>query len=163
MDNRNELKQPLPMGRSSYARAAVTLKKMLLWKNVVKTFRPIVEEITTKFAWQKYHFRLCIMHIGNNKKQNFTTHFFLSKLFSNHWTWKCDCHILPYSTHFRYMSNRYRTLFPYKPDLMHSFFRHTLRSIIQNLNLFWGPQKFLGASEAEKRKQPQLHHFLVKK
>ena len=48
--------------------------------------------------------------------------------------------------------NRYRTLFPYKPDPMPSFFRHTLRSRIQNLNLFWGPQKFLGASEAGKKK-----------
>ena len=37
--------------------------------------------------------------------------------------------------------NRYRTLFPFKPDPMPSFFRHTLRSRIQNLNLFWVPQK----------------------
>ena len=32
--------------------------------------------------------------------------------------------------------SRYRTLFLYKPDPMPSFFRHTLRSRIQNLNLF---------------------------
>ena len=31
---------------------------------------------------------------------------------------------------------RYRTLFPYKPDPMPSFSRHTLRSRIQTLNLF---------------------------
>ena len=49
------------------------------------------------------------------------------------------------------------------PDPMPSFFRHTLRSRIQNLNLFWGPQKFLGASEAGKKKQSQLHHFFGKK
>jgi hypothetical protein len=46
---------------------------------------------------------------------------------------------------------RYRTLFPYKPDPMSSFLRLTLRSRIQNLYLFWGPQKFLGASEAGKK------------
>ena len=40
-----------------------------------------------------------------------------------------------------WMENRYRTLFPYKPDPMPSFFRHTLMSIIQNLSLFWGHQK----------------------
>ena len=56
-----------------------------------------------------------------------------------------------------FLSNRSRTLFQCKP----SFFRHILRSRIQTLNLFWGPQKFLGASEADKKKQPQLHHFLV--
>ena len=38
---------------------------------------------------------------------------------------------------------RYRTLFPYKPGPMPSFFRHTLRSRIQNLNLSWGLQMFL--------------------
>ena len=47
---------------------------------------------------------------------------------------------------------RYRTLFQYKPGPMPSFFRHTLRSRIQNLNLFWGPHKFFGASEAGKYK-----------
>ena len=39
--------------------------------------------------------------------------------------------------------NRYTILFPYKPDPMPSFFRDTIRSRIQNWNLFWGPQKFL--------------------
>ena len=37
-----------------------------------------------------------------------------------------------------YKYTRYRTLFPYKPDPMPSFLRHTLRSRIQNLNLFEG-------------------------
>ena len=32
--------------------------------------------------------------------------------------------------------HRYRTLFPYKPDPMPNFFRHTLMSRIQNLGLF---------------------------
>ena len=32
--------------------------------------------------------------------------------------------------------SRYRTLFPYKPDPMPSFFRHTLRSRIQKLGCF---------------------------
>ena len=59
--------------------------------------------------------------------------------------------------------SRYRTLFPYKPDPMPSFLRHLLRWRIQNLNLFWGLQKFLEASEAEKKKQSQVHHFLGKK
>ena len=31
---------------------------------------------------------------------------------------------------------RYRTIFPYKPDPMPISFRHTLRSRIQNLDLF---------------------------
>ena len=58
------------------------------------------------------------------------------------------------------LPTRYRTLFPYKPDPMPSFFR----SRIQNLNLFWGPQKFLGASEAGKKKQSQLDPpFFVQK
>jgi len=39
------------------------------------------------------------------------------------------------------VSPRYRTLFPYKPDPMPRFLRHTLRSRIHNLGLFWGPQK----------------------
>ena len=38
-------------------------------------------------------------------------------------------------------SPRYRTLFPYKPDPKLTFLRHTQRSRIQNLGLFWGPQK----------------------
>ena len=41
----------------------------------------------------------------------------------------------------RKVSPRYRTLFPYKPDPMPRFLRHTLRSRIHNLGLFWGPQK----------------------
>ena len=41
----------------------------------------------------------------------------------------------------RKVSPRYRTLFPYKPDPMPRFLRHTLRSRILNLGLFWGPQK----------------------
>ena len=54
-------------------------------------------------------------------------------------------------------------LFSYKPGPMHGFLRHTLRSRIQNMNLFWEPQLFLRASEAGKKQQPQLHHFLDKK
>ena len=46
---------------------------------------------------------------------------------------------------------------------MPSFLRHLLRWRIQNLNLFWGLQKFLEALEAEKKKQSQVHHFLGKK
>ncbi len=57
---------------------------------------------------------------------------------------------------------RYRTLFSYKPDPMPSFFRHTLRSRIQNLNLFWGPQKFLGASEAGKKNSHNSTIFWAK-
>ena len=45
---------------------------------------------------------------------------------------------------------------------MPSFFRHTLRSRIQNLNLFWGPQKFLGASEAGKKKSHASTIFWAK-
>ena len=37
---------------------------------------------------------------------------------------------------------RYRIIFSYKPDPMPNFFRHTLMWRIQNLDLFWGPQKF---------------------
>ena len=55
---------------------------------------------------------------------------------------------------------RYRTLFSYKPGPMPSFLSYTLRSRIQNVDLFWGPQKFLRASEAGKKKQPQLHCVL---
>ena len=58
---------------------------------------------------------------------------------------------------------RYMTLFSYKPGSMPSFLRHTLRSRIQNADLFWGSQKFLRASEVGKKKQPQLHHFLEKR
>ena len=57
---------------------------------------------------------------------------------------------------------RYRTLFPYKPDPRPTFLRHTQRSRIQKLGLFWGPQKILRASEAGKKKWPKLHHFLGK-
>jgi hypothetical protein len=46
---------------------------------------------------------------------------------------------------------RYKTLFPYKPDPMPSFLKHSLRSRVQNLSFLWGPQKFLGASEAGKK------------
>ena len=60
-------------------------------------------------------------------------------------------------------TGRYRTLFPYKPDPMPSFYRRSLRSRIQNLNLFWGPQKFLGASEAEKKKKITTPPFFGQK
>ena len=61
------------------------------------------------------------------------------------------------------LNSRYRTLFPYKPDPRPTFLRHTQRSRIQKLGLFWGPQKILRASEAGKKKWPKLHHFLGKK
>ena len=53
-------------------------------------------------------------------------------------------------------------LFPYKLDLVPSFFRHTLRSRIQNLGLFSGPQKFQRASEAGKKKIYNSTIFWVK-
>jgi hypothetical protein len=46
---------------------------------------------------------------------------------------------------------RYRTLFPYNPDPMPSFFRHTLRSRIQNLVLLEGLRSSRGP-EKQKRK-----------
>mgnify|MGYP007048501654 CR=1 FL=1 len=54
-------------------------------------------------------------------------------------------------SHYAWWYSRYRTLFPYKPDPKPSFFRHTLSSRIQNLNLFWGPQKFLGPQKRERK------------
>ena len=59
--------------------------------------------------------------------------------------------------------SRYRTLFPYKSGSRPRFLRHTQKSRIQKLGLFWGPQKILRASEAGKKKWPKLHHFLEKK
>ena len=49
----------------------------------------------------------------------------------------------------KWVFNRYRTLFPYKPDPMPSFFRHTFRSRIQkqemknnhNSTIFWTKNK----------------------
>ena len=45
-----------------------------------------------------------------------------------------------------------RTLFPFKSGSRPSFLRHTQRSRILHLGLFWGPQKILRASEAGKKK-----------
>ena len=59
--------------------------------------------------------------------------------------------------------SRYRTLFPYKPAPRPTFLRHTQRSRIQKLGLFWGLQKIFRASEAVKKKWPKIHHFLGKK
>ena len=62
------------------------------------------------------------------------------------------------------MEGRYRTLFPYKPDPMPSFFRHTLSLKVKNPKFepFWGQQKFLGASEAGKQQQfTTMRNFVV--
>ena len=48
--------------------------------------------------------------------------------------------------------------FSYKPDPMSNFLRHTLKSIIQYL-FFLRAYEVLEASEAAKKKEPQLHHF----
>ena len=72
-------------------------------------------------------------------------------------------YVFPYYKQLQYCPVDTGHFFQYKADPMPIFFSHTLRSRIQNLKLFRGPQKFLGASEAEKKKKSQLHHFLGKK
>ena len=46
---------------------------------------------------------------------------------------------------------RYTTLFPYKPDPMPNFFRHTLMSRIQKLGIFKGLRSFRGPQKQERK------------
>ena len=51
---------------------------------------------------------------------------------------------------------RYRTLFPYKPDLIPNFFRHTLMSRIRNLGLFKGYSEIISVFDSVKRNEPRV-------
>ena len=119
---------------------------------------------------------LLLAELAHKKSFHICTHTTTSTLFLAHLEQVLPClllltpyiqgylkeHVLSVWSISQTMNSRYRTLFSYKPGPMLSFFRHTLRSRFQNLDLFRRHQKFLGASEAEK-KQSQLHHFLGKK
>jgi hypothetical protein len=59
--------------------------------------------------------------------------------------------------------NRYRTLFPYQPDPMPSFFRHNSRSRIQNLNLFLRALEVLGGLRSRKEKTVATPPFFGQK
>jgi hypothetical protein len=48
-------------------------------------------------------------------------------------------------------SIRYRTLFPYKPNPVPNFLRHTLMSRIQNFGLFKGLRSFRGPQKQERK------------
>ena len=79
-----------------------------------------------------------------------------------HSSLKSECSIAswnsatPYSIHILF--TRYKTHFP-KSLTQCLHFRHILRSRIQKLDLFWGPKRFLGASEAKKQKNN--HHSTI--